>query len=216
MPCGKHTVVCDYMCKKNHNLRYAGIHMPECCRDNLRTMLIDVCEAFNESKIHYWVDYGSLLGLIRHNDIIPWDHDNDFGIFYNDLPKLINVRKLLEQKDYDYADRYDNTRTKRWRGKIAVAKVFFSNTNRLHSDICAYERDNDNHNYVQLVNAPKSKLYPLIPIKYFENLDTYVLDNHKLKIPSNAKQYLTLHYGDWKSYDFKFHSKGSRAERAKE
>jgi phosphorylcholine metabolism protein LicD len=34
--------------------------------------------------IHFWLDQGTLLGCIRENRLLPWDHDIDFGVWNSD------------------------------------------------------------------------------------------------------------------------------------
>ena len=35
--------------------------------------LYDIDQVFNKNKLVYWSVSGTLLGSIRHHDIIPWD-----------------------------------------------------------------------------------------------------------------------------------------------
>lgn len=53
-----------------------------------------VCNALN---IHYFADWGTMLGAVRHKGFIPWDDDLDVGmlrqdycVFLNEAPKLLD------------------------------------------------------------------------------------------------------------------------------
>ncbi len=46
-----------------------------------------VIEILNDLEISYWVDQGSLLGIVRQNSFLPWDHDVDLGIWQPDYMK---------------------------------------------------------------------------------------------------------------------------------
>lgn len=39
-------------------------------------------------NIHFSFVYGSLIGIVRNNDIIPWDHDIDVYVEHSDVLKL--------------------------------------------------------------------------------------------------------------------------------
>jgi hypothetical protein len=44
------------------------------------------------NQIKYWVCNGTLLGLIRGKELIPWDHDLDFGLdSKTDKSKMIKI-----------------------------------------------------------------------------------------------------------------------------
>ncbi|WP_299524027.1 phosphorylcholine transferase LicD [uncultured Methanobrevibacter sp.] len=54
----------------------------------LLRFLDNVCK---KHDIDYWIDYGTLLGAVRHGGFIPWDDDIDLSIMRKDYEKLIKV-----------------------------------------------------------------------------------------------------------------------------
>src|SRR5690606_20836097 len=76
-----------------------------------------------EHGIRYYLLYGTALGAVRHNGVIPWEDDVDVGLFREDYEKLIALRNnfprtfILEcfvpkgTYVYRYAKIYDTTTT---------------------------------------------------------------------------------------------------------
>lgn len=50
--------------------------------------LRQVKEIFDKYEIEFWLDSGILLGLVRNNQLIPWDNDIDLGMWRKDITKL--------------------------------------------------------------------------------------------------------------------------------
>lgn len=44
-------------------------------------VLQDIVEMFKANNINYWLCHGTLLGIIRENRLLPWDHDIDFAVW---------------------------------------------------------------------------------------------------------------------------------------
>ena len=54
----------------------------------LLTFIDKVCIKYD---LEYWLDYGTLLGAVRHGGFIPWDDDVDVGMMRNDFEKIYPI-----------------------------------------------------------------------------------------------------------------------------
>ena len=63
-------------------------------------VLKDIKEVCDNNNIEYFLLYGTLLGAIRHNGIIPWDDDIDIGMTRENYLKFVQVApKQLNKRD---------------------------------------------------------------------------------------------------------------------
>lgn len=73
------------------DLRKAQLRMLEILK-----VLDAICR---KHEICYWLDYGTLLGAVRHGGFIPWDDDLDVSIWKKDYKRLYAI---LEKELPDY------------------------------------------------------------------------------------------------------------------
>ena len=66
-------------------------------KEHTVNMLIAVTNFLEENNLRYILDYGTLLGCIRHKGYIPWDDDIDISMPREDIEKMY---KILEEQDF--------------------------------------------------------------------------------------------------------------------
>lgn len=98
--------------------------MKEITTDELKSLQLEMLAKIDEfcikNNIKYSIDYGTLIGAIRHKGYIPWDDDIDISIPRPDYEKFIatfngfdkNLKVIAPEHDWDffepYANVYDN------------------------------------------------------------------------------------------------------------
>jgi len=81
----------------NYDLCKKYLMKPQIYHENIN-ILEKLIKIFNKFNIDYWATGGTLLGAIRHNDMIPWDDDIDITILDNNRWKFETLKKYLEEE----------------------------------------------------------------------------------------------------------------------
>ena len=77
-------------------------------KDSQMNILKFIDRVCKENDISYFVNYGTLLGAIRHKGFIPWDDDIDICLYREDYDRFLNVVKELKDERYKVLD-YDSS-----------------------------------------------------------------------------------------------------------
>ena len=72
-------------------------------------MAVTIKDIFERNDIRYVIEYGSLLGAVRHGGFIPWDDDFDFVVWEDDYEKASDaLRRELPSDKFVLHDRYSD------------------------------------------------------------------------------------------------------------
>lgn len=177
----------------------------------LKAMLLHTHNTFEREKIQYFVEGGSLLGLMRHGNIIPHDDDIDLAIFDKQFEKASRVLEemcknfKIEVKDEEGVEKTYEVkfvREKHWNYmlKIYVPDLWVENTKSKKIfgtptvDFFSYTRAGDvvklaNHRQrMEFKNCYylKTEIFPLVKRKF---------DYFEVYSPKEPLPYLHRYYG---------------------
>lgn len=173
---------------------------------NLKIMLLfdKLCK---ENNLKYWLDFGNLLGAVRHGGFIPWDDDVDFGMPRDDYEKFIELFINGIPKYNDLYIEFENN------GKdCCFIKIKHKNLPSISLDIFPYDfyyKKIDTDEQIKITkkmcdkrNSLKYKLlkpfYKNNPNgmrkRFFEIRDNIILNGHKPKIEDCPPLFYGLDY----------------------
>jgi len=194
--------------------------------DESLKILKETINILNKYSIDYYLDFGTLLGAVRDNGLIPWDNDIDISLFkeedyhkINDILFELNEiglgvwvisfyrsianRKIQLQNDNTvttFVDFKDIHFTDMFRYRMAEVrnkrKKFF-----------LIEKKGKNSMDIFFKYKKDNKLYWMAENRV-HSIDADALGDElieidfydmKCKIPKNYDEYLTQIYGDWKT-----------------
>lgn len=162
-------------------------------------LLNEITDILDEHHVKYWLDFGTLLGVVREKRILPWDDDIDISIFEEDekvmLEKVLPAIKKARYRAYTRRLKEDVGPLKE--GDIRSFKIrnnrFFFLRGYVKLDIfIMYKHQKDLYWYE--LGEPHS--LPQNLVSEFQMID---FNGKKYRVPKDYDTYLTHHYGDWRT-----------------
>ena len=167
-----------------------------------RKILIELTAFLDAKQIPYHLEGGTLLGIVRDKDLLPWDNDMDISIpekYVDDLKSLqfemfkrglrLTIRKSkLSIGPFNEGDVYV-FRVKPLLGYIV--HWFIPSFNNIVVDIFVKKND------AEFTYWQAKRRLMRVENRYYTSFQTVNFYGVELKVPNHYRDYLTQKYGDW-------------------
>lgn len=148
--------------------------------------LTNMKKVFDEEGVKFWLAHGTLLGIIRDNDFIPWDDAVDIHVMEEDfLPKMDVLKEKLMRCNFIFRDAKKPLGT-----KVNIYNYYHRQKNSI-SALFLNSKYKDNK--YRLQNRIK------YPREFFEKEQMIVFKGEEFRVPSPPEKYLAYIYKKWKT-----------------
>ena len=170
-------------------------------KKNGSNILCEIEDILNSCEINHFFDFGTLLGIVRENGIIPGDGDIDVGVFIDSeddkkrIEKLVNNKNVVKVRQF-VIDKYG----------IAEESYFYKNKVRfdLHyyygkgtERFCFlfYRLPENTYSNTTEFDSVKVKLHGL-------TVAPFNFDSKQISLPKNPEDIIVQKYGvNWRTPD---------------
>jgi len=136
-------------------------------------ILLEFDRICKKHKLKYWLDFGTLLGAVRHKGFIPWDDDLDVSMPREDYNKLLNIAQDELNQDYFFQNKNTDKNFFLYFSKIRDNNSFFV----------------ENHESEEEINYHRGIYIDIFPVNYIQSnifiRATYSLLKKTIKLFSN-------------------------------
>ena len=180
----------DYIfCEEYWRKKHYKLH------NDLITLLTYADGVFHKNKVDYFLCAGTLLGSIRHKNIIPWDDDMDIGVKCDDMTDFKRkVKHILDIfKNDDIIEAEIN-----WTCSAYLVKLYNKHNRDIFIDIF-FLLKGQSGKYRMISQNQKGFAYQeeWYDEEQLTNLSSCELDNKLFPCPSNPIKSLKNTFGDY-------------------
>lgn len=166
-------------------------------------LLFDVCDLLDQHDVTYHLEGGTLLGIVRDQKLIPWDHDLDISIIASQADKALQVLRFLPAK-WRLSKRFQKESNQLWKaGDLRLIKVKSRRLYFLPGEDCLdifVKFCDDDFAYWKvdrhIMRANK---------KHYLGQEKVEFMGKNLSAPADYQGYLREKYGDWQTPEQNWH-----------
>lgn len=166
-------------------------------------ILIALSDVLSNKNIKHHVDAGTLLGIYRDGELIPWDDDLDFAIPSEETNKVLEhqhsilaalenvtqckwqISQLISEQDFGAVKK----------GETRSFKLSAVNQGSSLPLIDLFVKYISGENMDYVISSRGIRMAS----KHMNQLELHVFKGKSLSIPSKVEDYLSSHYGDWRT-----------------
>lgn len=168
-----------------------GVFENEETRLEAEEILQAIINILNKNKITYFIDHGTLLGIIREQRVMPWDDDIDITIYKEEYEETAQLIKENLHKIKQISNKNIIVKQNILQNNIRDIKIIISKNKEQLYDITIKTINFKNGEALQSITKS--------PDIHFLKNDIFKLWSLEIKVPHKPEEYLTVHYGDWKT-----------------
>ncbi|MCK5147136.1 LicD family protein [bacterium] len=172
-------------------------------------ILHDVTTVLDKASIPYWLEGGTLLGVIREQRLLPWDNDMDISLDKKYQWKLLGILWKLVWKGYRVTVKYYQQSIypfKKREVRIIKIRNYAAPFRKGDAVLDIFLKRNVDDQFYWTV-GDKNQVLKSSPATFGNELGIVEFNGKHYSIPADFDAYLTFRYGDWnkqvKTWDFK-------------
>lgn len=162
----------------------------------MKGQFIEIMSALNSASIPYYLEGGTLLGIVRDGDLLPWDNDTDISVNAEHEQQFWKVAEIAQNLGWMVKIDYFPEDTP-FAKKGAPRTLKISDTwlgrfrGRTRMDVfLKYPMD-------EFMCWTAASRHMRVEKHHYKGADILDWNGMTLRAPKNHKQYLTEKYGDW-------------------
>lgn len=170
-----------------------------------RRLIFDVTCLLEKHDITYFLEGGTLLGIVRNGDLLPWDHDVDISVNSCDVEKILRLKIPLLRLGYKLTVRKSPINfgpVKKGAYSVIKIKPIFrymaymlfpkTSCRMVIMDVFVKYSDKQHTYWVAEGNVMR------VEREHYDKYECVAFQGKSLKVPADYCGYLTKKYGNWK------------------
>lgn len=165
-------------------------------KENGTAVLIAAKNALDSIGLHYWLDFGTLLGVFRDQKLLPNDLDIDLGVFLSDYSAEIE-RTMFKHgfkliKEYEIDNKKYGLEQTYERDGVTVDLFYYSYRNDIM--YCHCFKNYEGYSFTDSIKI-KGGMQPIEQYLPKADFRQMLFEGQYFNVPDDTHYYLVYHYG---------------------